>query len=136
MFSKALSKISSRAKKFGPSSTLYTAEMKEERKEWFAEWLTNHKEYRQEEILEFHQSTDKGTEATTLKMKRPFVETVSVTSVKKRRRSFFTIYRFEICTKRNRLIQSKSYRCNNYQSYRCHNHVGKIKIKNLKNVLI
>ena len=69
--------------KIWSSSTLYNSEMKEERKEWFQEWLENHKEYTQEEILEFHQSTDKGTEETTLKMKRPFVETVSVTSVKK-----------------------------------------------------
>ena len=65
------------------SSTLYTSEMKEERKEWFRDWLTSHHEYDQKEILDFHQSTDKGTEGTTLKMKRPFVETVSVTSVKK-----------------------------------------------------
>lgn len=65
------------------SSTLYTSEMKEERKVWFNDWLTEHQEYNQKEILDFHQSTDKGTEGTTLKMKRPYVETVSVTSVVK-----------------------------------------------------
>ena len=45
--------------------------------------ISVHELYNQEAILAFHQSTDKGTEGTTLKMKRPFVETVSVTSVKK-----------------------------------------------------
>lgn len=71
--------------KIWSSSTLYDNQMKLERKEWFQEWLNDHSEYQQKEILEFHQSTDKGTEETTLKMKRPFVETVSVTSVKKER---------------------------------------------------
>jgi len=65
------------------SSTLYTSEMKLERQAWFQDWLNDHQEYDQPSILAFHQSTDKGTEGTTLKMKRPFVETVSVTSVKK-----------------------------------------------------
>jgi len=69
--------------KIWSSSTLYTSEMKEERKQWFQDWLRNHKAYTQKTILDFHQSTDKGTEGTTLKMKRPYVETVSVTSVKK-----------------------------------------------------
>ena len=65
------------------SSTLYTSEMKADRKDWFRDWLGNQKDFNQESILAFHQSTDKGTAGTTLKMKRPFVETVSVTSVKK-----------------------------------------------------
>ena len=69
--------------KIWSSSTLYTSEMKEERKVWFGDWLENQEGFHQGEILSFHQSTDKGTEGTTLKMKRPFVETVSVTSVKK-----------------------------------------------------
>lgn len=60
---------------------LYDTQMKSERKQWFQEWLENNSEFHQSEILTFHQSTDKGTEASTLKMKRPFVETVSVTSV-------------------------------------------------------
>ena len=67
--------------KIWSSSTLYTAEMKEDREAWFQEWLEKHDTFQQKEILTFHQSTDKGTEGTTLKMKRPFVETVSVTSV-------------------------------------------------------
>lgn len=70
--------------KIWSSSTLYTAEMKSERHAWFQDWLKEHQEFYQQEIVKFHQSTDKGTEGTTLKMKRPFVETVSVTSVIKK----------------------------------------------------
>jgi uncharacterized protein with NRDE domain len=69
--------------KIWSSSTLYDTQMKSERIEWFQEWLEAHSEYKEEEITAFHKSTDKGTEETTLKMKRPYVETVSVTSVKK-----------------------------------------------------
>jgi hypothetical protein len=62
---------------------LYDAETKQQRQEWFQEWLLEYDTFDQEAILAFHQQTDKGTEGTTLKMKRPYVETVSVTSVKK-----------------------------------------------------
>ncbi len=68
--------------KIWSSSTLYDANMKKERVQWFDEWLLDHS-LEQEEILNFHQDTDKGTERTSLKMKRPFVETVSITSIKK-----------------------------------------------------
>jgi uncharacterized protein with NRDE domain len=67
--------------KIWSSSTLYDTDMKRERQGWFQEWLTAHPSFQQEEILAFHQSTDKGTPGTTLKMKRSFTETVSVTSV-------------------------------------------------------
>jgi hypothetical protein len=69
--------------KIWSASSLYDAQMKSDRREWFQEWLKDHSEFSQEDVLAFHQSTDKGTEGTTLKMKRPFVETVSVTLVKK-----------------------------------------------------
>lgn len=70
--------------KIWSSSTLYDQEMKKDRVQWFQEWLSVHKEFDREEIFTFHQSTDKGTTGTTLKMKRPFVETVSVTSVERK----------------------------------------------------
>ena len=69
--------------KIWSSSTLYNAKVKEDRVAWFEEWLEEHPEYNQNDILKFHESSDKGTQATTLKMKRPFVETVSITSIKK-----------------------------------------------------
>ncbi len=69
--------------KIWSSSPLYDAQMKSDRIDWFGEWLQNNSEFHQEKILEFHQSTDKGEKGTTLKMKRLFVETVSITSIKK-----------------------------------------------------
>nr|WP_237267375.1 NRDE family protein [Tenacibaculum todarodis] len=63
------------------SSTLYTEEMKQSRKNWFADWLSEQVDFQQANILEFHQDETKGDVGTSLKMKRPFVETVSVTSV-------------------------------------------------------
>lgn len=65
------------------SSTLYTQEEKELRKNWFANWLKNHPEFTQEEILKFHHDSEIGTPENSPKMKRWYVETVSVTSVKK-----------------------------------------------------
>lgn len=68
--------------KIWSSSTLYDAETKKERVLWFDEWLKKDT-LEQQAILNFHQDTQKGTEGTSLKMKRPFVETVSITSVQK-----------------------------------------------------
>lgn len=65
------------------SSTLYKSEDKELRQQWFAEWLTKNKTFDTTSILKFHENTEKGTIENTLKMKRKFVETVSITSVKK-----------------------------------------------------
>lgn len=69
--------------KIWSSSTLYTQEMKQLRKEWFANWLKDNKNYKQEKILAFHKNENLGTPETSPKMKRNFVETVSVTSVLK-----------------------------------------------------
>ena len=69
--------------KIWSSSTLYTQEMKRLRQDWFADWLIENEQFDQQEIMYFHSSTEKGTPETSLKMKRNFVETVSVTSVKK-----------------------------------------------------
>ena len=69
--------------KIWSSSSLYTSEMKQLREEWFADWLQENKAFRQQDILEFHQNTEKGSPETSLKMKRFFVETVSTTSFKK-----------------------------------------------------
>ena len=65
------------------SSTLYTDKMKQMRIDWFADWLKEQEDFLQKNILEFHKDQTKGEINTSLKMKRPFVETVSVTSVKK-----------------------------------------------------
>jgi len=65
------------------SSTLYTQEMKQLREEWFTNWLKENNDFDKEEILKFHKNDKLGTPDTSIKMKRPFVETVSITSVKK-----------------------------------------------------
>lgn len=69
--------------KIWSSSTLYTQEEKTLRKIWFAKWLESHQECTQENILKFHHNTEIGTPENSLKMKRSYVETVSITSVEK-----------------------------------------------------
>lgn len=69
--------------KIWSSSTLYTQEDKELRKKWFADWLKNQDEFNEDEILKFHHNSEIGTSENSLKMKRSYVETVSITSVKK-----------------------------------------------------
>ncbi|CAM1358786.1 Transport and Golgi organisation 2 [Tenacibaculum sediminilitoris] len=70
--------------KIWSSSTLYNEEMKELRKEWFADWLLNNKEFNQSNILKFHHDETKGNPEISLKMKRSYVETVSTTSIIKK----------------------------------------------------
>jgi len=70
--------------KIWSSSTLYTQEEKELRKVWFADWLENHQNFTQEDILIFHHNSEIGTPENSVKMKRSYIETVSVTSIKKK----------------------------------------------------
>ena len=69
--------------KIWSSSPLYTPEMKAERELWFTNWLENNKKESLKNILEFHKNDSLGTKETSPKMKRKFVETVSITSIKK-----------------------------------------------------
>ncbi len=69
--------------KIWSSSTLYHQKDKELRKVWFTNWLKNHKKLTQENILKFHHNSEIGTPENSIKMKRWYVETVSVTSVEK-----------------------------------------------------
>jgi hypothetical protein len=78
--------------KIWSSSTLYTEDMKQLRKHWFSNWLLKHKNYNQDAILSFHKNENLGTPETSPKMKRNFVETVSVTSVKKESTNIDFIY--------------------------------------------
>lgn len=70
--------------KIWSSSTLYGEEMKQLRKQWFADWLKEHPSYNQSDIIAFHQDETKGSPEISLKMKRSYVETVSTTSVIKK----------------------------------------------------
>lgn len=69
--------------KIWSSSTLYTEEMKLDRQQWFLNWLKENENYSQDAILDFHQNENLGSKETSPKMKRKFVETVSITSIKK-----------------------------------------------------
>lgn len=69
--------------KIWSSSTLYTQEMKQMRLNWFQDFLDNNQEFYQNDIVAFHNNDSLGTKETSVKMKRSFVETVSITSVKK-----------------------------------------------------
>ncbi len=65
------------------SSPLYTDEMKQLRKDWFGIWLAENTEFTQEKILEFHKNDALGNAEISIKMKRSFIETVSITSIEK-----------------------------------------------------
>lgn len=78
--------------KIWSSSTLYTDEMKQLRKEWFADWLLNNRNFNQSDIINFHQDETKGSKEVSLKMKRQNVETVSVTSVIKNEKKLTMSY--------------------------------------------
>lgn len=69
--------------KIWSSSTLYTENEKQLRKNWFSGWLANHSEFTQKDILQFHHNSEIGTPENSVKMKRNYIETVSITSVKK-----------------------------------------------------
>ncbi|APZ46496.1 hypothetical protein BW723_09385 [Polaribacter reichenbachii] len=69
--------------KIWSSSTLYTFNMRQSRKGWFANWLAQNKLFTQESILQFHNNSTLGNVETSIKMKREFVETVSITSILK-----------------------------------------------------
>ena len=65
------------------SSTLYTQKEKALRTIWFSNWLDKNNEFTQEKILKFHHNSELGSPENSPKMKRLYVETVSITSVKK-----------------------------------------------------
>lgn len=79
---KHLTKLESEPKIWS-SSPLYNEEMKAVRKEWFSDWLAENDSFQQEKIIDFHQNESLGNREVSLIMKRAFVETVSITSVKK-----------------------------------------------------
>ena len=67
--------------KIWSSSALYKDDMQEVRKTWFKNWVSENK-FETSTILNFHHS-EIGDKEQSILMKRPKVETVSITSVKK-----------------------------------------------------
>jgi len=76
--------------KIWSSSTLYTDEIKQVRKQWFQNWIANNK-FTSENILDFHHS-EIGDKEQSIFMKRSYVETVSITSVKKESNTIEMLY--------------------------------------------
>ncbi len=74
------------------SSTLYNSEMKKLRKKWFHNWLQQNSNPTQEEIIRFHQNETIGCLETSLKIKRNNTETISTTSVEKKRKAISLNY--------------------------------------------
>jgi len=64
------------------SATLYDAEVKRKREQWFSDWLTENKSPAQNSILSFHRFAGDGNNSTDLLMNREGqVYTVSITSI-------------------------------------------------------
>tara|TARA_R100000789_G_scaffold76909_1_gene72261 strand:+ start:104 stop:790 length:687 start_codon:yes stop_codon:yes gene_type:complete len=78
--------------KIWSSSTLYTEDMKQLRKNWFANWLQENDVYTKENILAFHKNDSLGTPEVTPKMKRNLVETVSITLIEKKEKTITMSY--------------------------------------------
>jgi hypothetical protein len=76
--------------KIWSSSSLYTDEIKELRKNWFQKWLSEN-DVTSEAILQFHHQKTADEEQSIL-MKRKYVETVSITSVKKLENTIEMVY--------------------------------------------
>ena len=76
--------------KIWSSSTLYTEESKEIRQNWFKNWVSEN-EFESSTILEFHHS-EIGNKEQSILMKRSFVETVSITSIKKENENIELFY--------------------------------------------
>jgi uncharacterized protein with NRDE domain len=76
--------------KIWSSSTLYSNEVKELRNKWFQQWLGEN-EFISEAILQFHHTETDDKEQSIL-MKRTYVETVSITSVKKIENTLEMVY--------------------------------------------
>lgn len=85
--------------KIWSSSTLYSQSEKDLRYKWFASWLEEQtEEFSQEEILKFHHNSEIGTPENSLKMKRSYVETVSITSVEKSNNNVIMNYQSLVST--------------------------------------
>jgi hypothetical protein len=76
--------------KIWSSSTLYTDKIKELRNSWFQQWLREN-EFTSKAILQFHHQETYDKEQSIL-MKRSYVETVSITSVKKLENNVEMVY--------------------------------------------
>ena len=87
--------------KIWSSATLYSDKMKALRKKWFKDWV-NENDFNSSTILQFHHS-EIGDKEQAIFMKRPFVETVSITSVKKENKTIELLYEDVVHTQNTKL---------------------------------
>jgi len=76
--------------KIWSSSSLYTDEIKKLREKLFQEWIAEN-DFTSSAVLKFHHS-ENGDKEQSILMKRAYVETVSITSVKKSENKIEMIY--------------------------------------------
>lgn len=88
--------------KIWSSSTLYSNEIKETRRNWFNNWISK-KEFTSESILKFHHS-EIGDKEQSVLMKRSYVETVSITSVKKENEILEMLYEDVVHSKKKIIL--------------------------------
>ena len=66
--------------------------MKQSRRKWFANWLSDHKFFDKEAILKFHQNENIESPEVALKMKRSNIETISTTNILKKQNTTSMLY--------------------------------------------
>ncbi|UMB59254.1 NRDE family protein [Lutibacter sp. A80] len=76
--------------KIWSSATLYSESSKETRQQWFKTWVSE-SNFTTSTILNFHHS-EIGDKEQSILMKRPNVETVSITSIKKEHQNIDLLY--------------------------------------------
>lgn len=88
--------------KIWSSSTLYSTKIKELRKIWFENYVEKN-DFSTDSILDFHHS-EIGDKEQAIFMKRPYLETVSITSVKKEDAKIEMLYEDVIHSKMQSLL--------------------------------
>jgi uncharacterized protein with NRDE domain len=88
--------------KIWSSSTLYSESSKANREKWFQSWQKE-QDISIENVLKFHHS-ELGDKTQSILMKRPAVETVSITSIKKEGDKVEMIYEDVISTSKKKII--------------------------------
>ncbi len=88
--------------KIWSSSTLYSESSKNNRKKWFKNWQKE-QNFTIKNILKFHHS-EFGNKTQSVLMKRPTIETVSITSVKKENEKVEMIYEDVIASAKKKVL--------------------------------
>lgn len=102
-------RILSNRSKIWSSSTLYDKPLKAERASWFADFENSFPEATEKNVLDFHLNDSLGTKETSIKMKRSYVETISVTSIIKNGDSI-QMYYLDTLTGVDKTVDLFSYR--------------------------